>query len=208
MLADTFYSDAIYPNGENMCTSALQCFLTIFSLGPRSSGSIGDVILQPSYDKDLKLYYIRYVFDVSIFFIVNLLGINILFAIIIENFSGLREKKRQQTIEDKTMCFICSLAKTTFDTNSFNFETHINYDHNIWDYIFYVYSIKKKSVTEYNGIESYIKEEIDKENIGWFPFYRTLKLDQLSDQNEIHTICNRINQSLDKVVEDNKEKII
>ena len=32
-----------------MCINAMQCFLTIFSLGPRSSGCIGDILTKPSY---------------------------------------------------------------------------------------------------------------------------------------------------------------
>lgn len=183
-----------------MCINALQCFLTVFSLGPRSSGSVGDVLVQPSFYKDPKIYYIRYLYDVSIFFVVNLLGINILFAIIIENFSGLREKKKQQVIEDKTVCFICSLEKTIFDTNSFSFKSHIELEHNMWDYIYYVYAIKKKNVTEYNGIESYIKEEIDKENIRWLPFYRTTVLDNTSNKSEVQTICKQISHALDKLI--------
>ena len=86
--------------------------------------------------------------------------------------------------EDIEVCFICSLEKTFFDTNSHNFENHVEFDHNIWDYIYFIYSIKKKDYTEYNGIESYVKEKIDKEDIRWLPFYRTRVLNENTEKEE------------------------
>ena len=87
---DTFFNSTIGENlGENMCTSVLQCFLTVFSLGPRSSGGIGDVILRQSYSTENKTtFYIRYWFDLICFIIVNLIFMNILFGIIIDTFAG------------------------------------------------------------------------------------------------------------------------
>ena len=44
---DTFYNTSIgFNGGENMCTTMVQCFMTIFSLGPRSSGGIGDMLVR------------------------------------------------------------------------------------------------------------------------------------------------------------------
>ena len=34
---------------ENLCTSIFHCFVSILSLGPRSTGSIGDVIIDISF---------------------------------------------------------------------------------------------------------------------------------------------------------------
>lgn len=87
---DTFFNDSIGGNnGENMCTSVVRCFLTIFSLGPRSSGGIGDMLLRPSYDNgNYTTFFVRYIFDLSCFVLVNLIFMNILFGIIIDTFAG------------------------------------------------------------------------------------------------------------------------
>ena len=207
LISDNFFFEQILPNGENMCTSALQCFLTVFSLGARSSGCIGDILTKPSYSfKNRKLFYIRYIYDVSIFMIVNLLFINILFVIIIDNFSELREKEKKRKLEDKNVCFICSLEKTFFDTISHDFDEHVKKDHNIWDYVFFIYSVKTKDFTEYNGFESFVKKKIDQEDINWFPFYRTKVLGMNDGDREIGEVFRDINERLDgitKIIETN-----
>lgn len=58
-------------------------------LTPRSSGSVGDVILRPSYAASNQVrYFIRYVFDVSIFFIINIICVKFIFqGIMIDTFA-------------------------------------------------------------------------------------------------------------------------
>ena len=63
------------------------------------------------------------------------------------------------------------MEKTFFDTISHDYDSHVLEDHNIWDYIYFAYSIKVKDFTEFNGFESYVKKKIDQEDINWFPFY-------------------------------------
>ena len=83
--------------GENMCTSLMQCFFVILSLGPRSSGSIGDVLLRQSYSAENKQYFfLRYVFDILIFYIINIINLKILFGIVIETFAGWLNRTEKQ----------------------------------------------------------------------------------------------------------------
>ena len=50
------------------------------------------------------------------------------------------------------------------------FEDHIITKHYLWNYMFYIYQLKKKDDSDYNGIETYIMECYDEnEDIGWFP---------------------------------------
>jgi len=39
----------------------------------------------------------------------------------------------------------------------------------MWNYLFYIYNLKQKDSTEYNGIETYVSELINIDDIGWFP---------------------------------------
>ena len=40
----------------------------------------------------------------------------------------------------------------------------------MWNYMFYIYQLKKKDDSDYNGIETYVMECYDEtEDIGWFP---------------------------------------
>jgi hypothetical protein len=42
----------------------------------------------------------------------------------------------------------------------------------MWHYLFYISYIIHKDVTELTGIESYVKDCIDKKNIEWFPIHK------------------------------------
>lgn len=89
-----YYLDASFyafdiGRGESICSDLIQCFFTIFSLGPRSTGSVGDVLLRPSYDdSNRSQYFARYVFDISIFYIINIVDLKVLFGVIIMTFAG------------------------------------------------------------------------------------------------------------------------
>jgi hypothetical protein len=52
------------------------------------------------------------------------------------------------------------------------FAYHVKEDHNMWHYLFYISYIIHKDVTELTGIESYVKDCIDKKNIEWFPIHK------------------------------------
>jgi hypothetical protein len=87
-LSETFFSTLWIPNGENTCTSLLQCFSTVLALGPRSSGSVGDIFLRVSYEPDVRaIYLLRWFFDVLAFIIINLCGLKLIFGIIIDTFA-------------------------------------------------------------------------------------------------------------------------
>lgn len=85
---DTFFTDKVEPAGESMCHTLLQCFTTVSSLGPRSAGSIGDVLLRPSYSEDKRArYIIRWIYDTSMFFLINIIFLKVIFGIIIDTFA-------------------------------------------------------------------------------------------------------------------------
>ncbi len=95
----TFYTYDIN-QGESMCSSLMHCFFVIFSLGPRSSGSLGDVIVRQSYRKENRYYYyIRLIYDNIVFYSVNIISMKTLFGIIIETFAGIlkRAQKSQKS---------------------------------------------------------------------------------------------------------------
>jgi len=48
----------------------------------------------------------------------------------------------------------------------------------MWNYLFYIYSLKQKDETEFDGIESYIFSKIQpgKEDISWFPIDKCIEI--------------------------------
>lgn len=72
-------------------------------------------------------------------------------------------------------------------------------DHNIWDYVYFIYSVKVKDFTDYNGFETYVKEKMDQEDINWFPFLKTRVLSIKKDQEELKNIFKEINEKFDQI---------
>jgi len=42
----------------------------------------------------------------------------------------------------------------------------------MWNYLFYISYLKKKSKIEYTGIESYVGDKLDLDDISWFPTFK------------------------------------
>ena len=70
------------------------------------------MIVRPSFLPGNKTrFYVRYVYDLSIFFLVNMLGLNLIFGIIIQNFAQMREELNQRVQDIANVCFVCSLPR-------------------------------------------------------------------------------------------------
>ena len=112
-MGDAFWNSNFGEAGENQCMNMFQCFFTMFSLGPRSSGGIGDMMVRESYAPGNRTQYVvRFFYDVSCFMIINIILLNIIFGIIIDTFAELRKKITDYKMNKDNVCFICSLQRT------------------------------------------------------------------------------------------------
>lgn len=66
------------------------------------------------------------------------------------------------------------------------FFHHIEKEHNLWQYVFFIIYLNSKDTTEYTGIESYVAEKLVQDDIAWFPFNKAICLEadlhQISDK--------------------------
>jgi inositol 1,4,5-triphosphate receptor type 1 len=119
----------------------------------------------PSFTLTLSsLLTARIGYDVSFFIVIIILLLNIIFGIIIDTFGQLREESSLKNSLMNSHCFICGLAKDLFDDRAtrdaisgkvggLNFSDHIDHEHNMWDYMFYMIYLQEKDPNEYDGIE-------------------------------------------------------
>lgn len=54
------------------------------------------------------------------------------------------------------VCFICNFPRLEFDKNGEGFEKHIEKDHNLWNYVYFILFLTSKNTSDHNGIESMI----------------------------------------------------
>lgn len=102
----------------------------------------------------------RVFYDLMFFFIVIIIVLNLIFGVIIDTFADLRSEKQSKEEILKNSCFICGLKRADFDNRTVTFEQHINNEHNMWDYLYFIVLIKVKDPTEFTGPESYVAEMI------------------------------------------------
>eukprot|EP01016_Furgasonia_blochmanni_P048307 TRINITY_DN7173_c0_g1_i12.p1 TRINITY_DN7173_c0_g1~~TRINITY_DN7173_c0_g1_i12.p1 ORF type:complete len:223 (+),score=55.36 TRINITY_DN7173_c0_g1_i12:65-733(+) len=150
--------------------------------------------------------YLRFAWDNIYNFIVTIIMINIIAGIIIDTFKQLREELNEYEDDYNNICFICGHTRETLDKASDTkngFVYHTKNDHCVWDYIFYIAYISEKDHTEYTGIESYVAEMIEKEDINWFPVYRALVIKSQEGEEEKDLIVSYL-QKIDK----NQERLL
>ena len=80
----------------------------------------------------------------------------------------------------ESTCFICGLDREKIEkyyVGKDGFGNHLQ-DHSVNNYFFYMFYLEEKDPNEYSGLESYVKKNIDKESIAWFPIGRSLKIEE------------------------------
>uniref|UniRef100_A0A7M4F952 Inositol 1,4,5-trisphosphate receptor n=1 Tax=Crocodylus porosus TaxID=8502 RepID=A0A7M4F952_CROPO len=184
-------------NFERACDTLLMCIVTVLNHGLRNGGGVGDILRKPS--KDESLFPARVIYDLLFFFIVIIIVLNLIFGVIIDTFADLRSEKQKKEEILKTTCFICGLERDKFDNKTVSFEEHIKYEHNMWNYLYFIVLVRVKNKTDYTGPESYVAQMIKNKNLDWFPRMRAMSLvsnEGEGEQNEIRNLQEKLTSTM------------
>uniref|UniRef100_A0A7M4FZF3 Inositol 1,4,5-trisphosphate receptor n=1 Tax=Crocodylus porosus TaxID=8502 RepID=A0A7M4FZF3_CROPO len=184
-------------NFERACDTLLMCIVTVLNHGLRNGGGVGDILRKPS--KDESLFPARVIYDLLFFFIVIIIVLNLIFGVIIDTFADLRSEKQKKEEILKTTCFICGLERDKFDNKTVSFEEHIKYEHNMWNYLYFIVLVRVKNKTDYTGPESYVAQMIKVRNLDWFPRMRAMSLvsnEGEGEQNEIRNLQEKLTSTM------------
>ena len=154
---------------DNSCDSPAICMVFIYSNTFTSGGNLGNFIDEKHENSDGAM--IRYALDISYTIIMVWLVWQMVSGLIVDTFESLRRIKDDKEDDMKSKCFICGLDKEEIEKyyrGKEGFEKHLK-DHSVFNYFFYTFYLEDKASSEYSGLESYIKNQIDKESISWFP---------------------------------------
>ena len=177
-------SDFTLGDGTRLCDTQYQCFVAIFNYGLRGGGFWEDIM-------DPVVSPLRFVLDMAFFFAVIIVLINIVFGIILDAFADIRQnaENTEKLIKDK--CFICDIDRARFDMKAnegITFHDHIKHEHYMWDYVFFLIYLFEKEVTEYTGVEQYIFNMAEGDDISFFPILRSLTLEESDAKNKVRHI--------------------
>ena len=165
---DDFEQEIEYED-DNVCKTLIFCVLNALDSGLRARGGLGDSAKRISYMKNKSHYIERIILDDIFFFLIVIISIDLVFGIIIGEFTALREKTQKHETDRQHHCFICHVNKNTVEKNRQNFSVHINKEHNLWNYVSYMIYVKLSNLHDLNSINSYAREKIDNKDISWLP---------------------------------------
>ena len=87
----------------------------------------------------------KIVFDLSYFILINTIILNIVFGIIVDTFGDMRDEQfRRDEIVENT-CLVCLNEKKEILETKNEFDDHIEHQHNIWNYVYFLNYLKHKS---------------------------------------------------------------
>lgn len=181
--------------GENNCLSMFQCFVTMLDKGMRNGGGIGDVTVPVHYLDQMEKYLFKLVHDMSFQIVINIICLNIIFGIIVNTFAQLRDEKSSNDNDMLNKCYICNFERLIFDKNAEGgFVRHIEHDHNLWEYIYYIVHLDAKDSSDHNGIESYVVAKLAEDDISWVPRNKALCLENIQDDEEEDQAADEVNK--------------
>ncbi|EGR28280.1 inositol -trisphosphate receptor, putative [Ichthyophthirius multifiliis] len=173
-------------NGNNnnlqVCGNKLDCFLLFLNLGLRNGGGIGESFDQvyPGQNQ----YYGRFIFELSFFLVIIVIWLNIIFGIIIDTFAELRDIKYFKDNDSKNKCFICNQDRADFYNLGINFQKHIEKEHHLWNYLAFIIMIKQKEINDLDGTEYFIRNNLDTQNISWFPIGKSISIQNMMQKED------------------------
>eukprot|EP00937_MAST-01D_sp_MAST-1D-sp2_P002362 g2362.t1 len=172
------------------CDTLLSCFQTTAGYGLRQSGGIGDQTgMDGRTDRALGP---RFVVDFLFFAIVLIVLVNIIFGIIIDTFSELREKKKEREAHTVGTCFICGLDKLIFDrsaeTLDQGFRRHIKEDHYMWSYLKFMIFLHLQDQDDDDGLELYVRQCLESDDLSWLPMDKALCLVKSKADGEVSMV--------------------
>jgi hypothetical protein len=164
------------------CHRLYDCFIYVTNLGLRNSGGIGDhfTVTKPSD----ALFYTRSLFELTFYMIINVVFLNVIFGIILDTFSQLRNDAEIRLNDEKELCFVCGYTRSEFTRIGKDFDIHVQDHHNPWKYVYYIYYLKEKGYTELTGLETICYDNYTKKKTEWLPIGKTLYLSE--GDNEDH----------------------
>jgi inositol 1,4,5-triphosphate receptor type 3 len=184
----------------DFCANLYDCFKTVTSFGMRSPEGMGGFM-----DHDLDE---RWILDFLYFVVVLIVLLNVIFGIIIDTFSDLRSKKEERLSDTAEVCFICGIDKQVFDRASDKpngFQEHIKKDHNMWAYYYFIVFIWEQDKDDDDGMELYVRNCIDDNDLSWFPMNKAMRLDVGDDDSD--ELINAVKDELDTASSSLAEKL-
>ena len=171
-----YYYATQYP--DNTCYSLWACFVSSYDQTFKTGSGIGGYLSTAYTVNGSKenISYGRVIYDNIQYLVIYVLLINLITGIIIDTFGNLRQISYDRELDSKSSCFIWEKSREELEKiyGVNGFEYHINNQHNLWDYLFfiaYLQESKKHASKQLSILERYTYEKLQKDDHTWLPWY-------------------------------------
>lgn len=154
--------------------------------GLRAGGGMGDNMTIVT--KDDEDFHARLVFDMCFYMLINIIFLNIVFGIIVDTFSQMRDEYDARKLDTADNCFVCGLTRGDFGKGGKNFQVHIDKHHDPWKYVYYLYYLTEKKEDELSGLEQAVLFSFRRLNTDWLPIGSTLFLESDEGDDQLTAI--------------------
>jgi inositol 1,4,5-triphosphate receptor type 1 len=166
------------------------------NVGLRNGGGIADSMNPYEFGKDSKFGW-KIVFDLSYFILINTIILNIVFGIIVDTFGDMRDEQfRRDEIVENT-CLVCLNEKKEILETKNEFDDHIEHQHNIWNYVYFLNYLKHKPLKDLTMAEMEAWDSTKKKLHDWLPLKKSLFLKKIridEDQKEDELMINMLSE--------------
>jgi hypothetical protein len=156
-------------NSESFCQSSVQCLLLLMSYGRRSGGGIGDILPVMSYKNKTIIFISRLFYDMTFYIFVILIMGNITVGLIVDTFGILRDEAYKNENDKNNICFICQLSRDDCLLKNIDFDSHVNNEHNIWNYVDFLCYLHLYDSNNLSRVETFVWDKLIENDYGWIP---------------------------------------
>ncbi|KAK6195492.1 hypothetical protein SNE40_000911 [Patella caerulea] len=199
LFAFAFFRDYLDQNEGRQCNTMFQCFITVIHHG--LAEGMYTTFEQQLTNRTFAQTAAVAAFDVIFFIIITTIGLNIIFGIIVDTFSELRDSKWKIDNDMKSSCFICSRENYDFERQGNGFEHHVKKEHNQWSYLFFFIHLEDTQPNDYSALELFVNNRRLRKRLDFFPLNRALSLQYEGDKHtkKLESLKNQVDYLVQKL---------
>ena len=160
-IAYLFFYGYYNPEEGLYCDTLLDCFLSTVNLGMRSGGGIGDAF-GPTNQTDFDY---RLIFDLLFYISITTILMAIVFGIIVDTFSELRDARNEIESDMNNVCFICGQKRSVIEVRGEGWVVHTTMVHNPFAYMYFLLHLQATDDMDCSGIEREVKQNYQELNL-------------------------------------------
>ena len=152
--------------------------------GFRYGIAVGDINPVISYKDNAKDFILRFIYDMTYYNLVTMIMWDVIWALIVDSFGGLRDETYSYENDKENVCFICQLSRDGCLIKSIDFEDHINGEHNVWNYVDFLCYLHLYDANNFSRVEGFVWDKLIEKDFGWIPIDNDANDSEEEDEDE------------------------